>query len=156
MDLWDLIEKMRDAIKDEASISAWCVSQYGSTHTVYVGADRDDPPPQEDYPVVVIRPLEQERSINVDYGPMTILLDFVVLDDEKTRVENVVTLVGQKRVFEFREVVEAALFKGAADFGGAWIESAPEVVDTVENFPIFSTMVAYTFRNPVRFNPVLA
>ncbi|MDY0242574.1 MAG: hypothetical protein RBR34_10385, partial [Rhodospirillaceae bacterium] len=50
----ELIEKIRDAVANSQEISAWCVSKYGKTPTVFVGIDIENPPAETDYPVIVI------------------------------------------------------------------------------------------------------
>lgn len=155
MELYALVEKIRDAIKDAATIESWCDDAYDQGHTLYVGVDVDDPPPQTDYPVIVVIPFDQDRSIDQDFGLMTVIIDYAVYDETKTRTDNVVELAGVENILAFRAVVEGVLFASTTDFGGAWIESAPETLDVIENFPIFSTRVAYGFRNPNRFNPIV-
>jgi hypothetical protein len=157
MEIWTLVEKIRDALKDNADIKAWCQAVYGSDHTIYIGYDERKPPPKSAFPVLVICPVEQERTLNVDYGPMMIEVGYGIEDDTETTVDNVVTYAGVQNVLGFRAAVETILFglKPDADLGGAWIESAHELIEPVELFPIFLSNVLYTFRNPDRFSTIL-
>jgi len=155
MDFWPLIEKIRDAVKDNADIKAWCQSNYGSDHTVYIGYDEEDPPPSSDYPIVVVSPAEQGRSLNVDYGPMEVEIGFGLEDGTKSTSGNVVTYAGVQKILQFRKTVEDVLFSSSTDYGGAWIEEAEEIIEPVEFFPLFVSVVAYTFCNPDRFSQIL-
>jgi hypothetical protein len=50
----ELLAFIGRVIASDAGLSAWCVSKYGKTPTVYVGDNIEDPPIDSDYPVVVI------------------------------------------------------------------------------------------------------
>lgn len=156
MELWALVEDIRDAIKANTAIKNWCTTNYGQQHYVYVGAvDTENPPPQDHYPVIAIIPIGQDRSIEDRHGPMQIMLGFAVYDDTIITDANEVRLEGTKNVLAFRETVEGVLFASTTDYSGAWIESAPEALDDIVSFPIFTTKVIYTFRNPDCFNPIV-
>jgi hypothetical protein len=155
MELWPLIEKIRDAIKDQTEINAWTILNYDRHHKVYIGYEEENPPAQTDYPLIVLSPIGQTRSTNKDYGEMFILGAYGLYETGKTTAGNVVTYTGVKRVLEYRETVEDVLFDSSTDYGGAWIESADEDIEPLELFPFFISLVTYKFRNPDRFNPIL-
>jgi len=155
MEFWTLIEKIRDAIKNQTDINAWCTINYGRQHKLYIGYDEESPPAENDYPVIVIAPAEQGRSINVDYGPMEIDIGYGLHDTTRTESGNIVTYEGIENILAFRKVVEDTLFDMTTDFGGAWIEEANEYIEPIEAFPFFISMVGYRFRNPDRFTPIL-
>lgn len=155
MDFWTLITKMRDVIRDSQEVEDWCIAYYGQKNKIYIGYDENDPRPQTDYPLVVIAPAEQLRSITEDYSLMTIWVGYGLYDETKTTLDNVTTFDGVKNLLAFRKIVEDQLFGADVDYGGAWIESADEFLEPVEMFPFFISIVDYRFRNPDRFNPVL-
>lgn len=157
MDYWTLVEKIRDALKDNADIEAWCQENYGSVHTVYIGYDEDDPPPVSDYPIICLLPVEQERSLNIDYGPIYLEIGYAVYNEEEEEKEKVITYEGIPSVKAFRETVDDILFglSNDADLGGAWLEAAHELTEPIERFPLFPMNVRYTFRNPDRFEKVM-
>jgi len=155
MQFWTLIEKIRDALKDQADILTWCTDNYGQGHKIYIGYDEENPPEQGDYPVIVITPSGQDRSINVDYGPMEVDIGYGLYDTTRSESDNVITYQGIENILAFRKIVEDTLFDMTTDFGGAWIEDANEYIEPVEAFPFFISMVAYTFRHPDRFSPIL-
>ena len=157
MELWDLLTKIRDRLKDDADIKAWCQANYSSDHTLYISYDERNPPPDDDFPILVISAVEQNRSLGEDYGPMMIEIGYGVYDDTKTTSGNVVTYAGLQNILGFRETVETVLFalNPDSDLGGAWIEGAHELIEPVEAFPVFISNVLYTFRNPDRFSTLL-
>jgi len=158
MEIWDLITKIRDALKDQEDITTWCQANFEQDHHVYICYDERNPPPEDHYPILVISATEQERSLRVDYGSMTVEIGYGIMDETKSTSGNVVTYTGQQKILAFRETVETVLFglNPASDLGGAWIEAAHELIEPVEAFPVFLSNVEYTFRNPDRFSTILA
>jgi hypothetical protein len=157
MDISALVGYVRDVMKNATAISTWCNTNYHTGHTIYIGYDENNPPEQDEYPVIVISPVEQDRSLAVDYGPMMIEIGYGIIDDTRTTAGNVITYTGLINIMAFRALVEGVLFglNPVTSLGGAWIESAHEMIEPVEAYPVFVANVLYTFRNPDRFSTLL-
>lgn len=158
MELWTLIGYVRDAIKSASAISTWCNTNYSKGHTIYIGYDEQNPPGQANCPIIVISPVEQNRSLDANYGPMIIEIGYGIYDETKSTSGNVTTYKGIENILAFRAAVEGVLFglRPTTSLGGAWIEGAHEMIEAIEAFPWFISNVQYTFKNPDRFSTLLA
>jgi len=155
MEYWTLIGKIRDAIKAQEDILAWTQAKYEKNPTVYIGYEEENPPPEADYPLIVIMPTGQGRSLNVDYSDFFVEIGYGIVESGKTTVSNVIAYTGLQYIMEFRNVVEDTLFAVDTDLDGSWIEAASEVLEPIELYPYFISLVAYTFKNPDRLTPLV-
>lgn len=60
MNINTLIQNERDAIAGDSSIENWCYTNYESYPTLYVGIDLDNPPSEDDYPVIHLYPIAKK------------------------------------------------------------------------------------------------
>lgn len=57
MNFIELIKKIKNLLATDTAILAWCLEAFGKYPTVYVGMNRENPAPKEDYPIIAITDL---------------------------------------------------------------------------------------------------
>ena len=154
MDYWTLIGKIRDAVKSASGITSWCTTNYGQQHKVYIGYDEKNLPDQDDYPIIVISPTGQHAALD-DYGEFGVEIGYGLVDAAEGTSGNVITYQGVQNLLEFRKTVETVLFDADTDLGGSWVAELDELIEPVELFPVFVSLVLYTFKNPDRDDPII-
>jgi len=114
----EIITLIRDAIASDLALSAWCVSKYGNTPTIYVGINIDNPPESENYPLVIIEEITEARGNAQNMMSWIVSIGCGIIDDtivdatvkvDTTTVSTTKTFSGVADVEAFREKVEDIL-----------------------------------------------
>lgn len=137
MNITTLMNNIRNAVYDNAALSAWCTSAYGQAHKVYVGVDTRNPPASSAYPLIHLFPLTKTAgggNQSISIGATCGIYD-----------ANTLTVAGRTRAIElrgvsyleaFRKLVETAALTAALD-DGYWFDRIEMTYETVEYFPYF-------------------
>jgi len=108
----DIIDTVSSAIAEDEDISAWCVSNFGSEQSVYVGMDGQSPPdPDTDYPVIVITGIRQTRSDSARELSWELEIGAAVKNESASTVGNTTTYAGLGQAETLREMAENAIFR---------------------------------------------
>jgi hypothetical protein len=139
MDLAEMTAAVRDAIKADQTIASWCQQKYGRQHKVYVGIDDENPPAEEDYPLVAIIPFEHRWGLKSRLEEARAILVCGVVQKAVTSSGNVVEMVGISEVETLRRMVEERLFK-------AGLLLADSTADSLSGyfFPAFASAAEIT------------
>lgn len=135
-DMNTLLQALRDGIADDSATKTWCNTNYGQDHKVYVGLDQDNPPDQNNYPIVSVYPLSKRGGYSADevnhqFGIMVGIYDTSLATGGKT---NVVEYKGVQNVEAFRKLVAAAIKTAVTTVRIAEVEI---VYEALEVFPYF-------------------
>jgi len=145
----EILITVRDVLKDDADLTAWCVANYGAKQNIYCGINNEDPPNDSKYPLLAIFYVSRRKSANVSVISYAIELAAVVKDNDVTEAENSFTYEGILHVAEFRELAELAIEKSQAKFGKVDFNS-----DTWDEmlFPIFTSNTIIEFERPKNYS----
>uniref|UniRef100_A0A6M3KX16 Tail protein n=1 Tax=viral metagenome TaxID=1070528 RepID=A0A6M3KX16_9ZZZZ len=155
MEVWSLIEYIRDAVKDNTTLNAWVSDNYGKDRpSISIGYEENNPPDPSTYPIITIIPTGQGRSLADDYGDINIMIGYAIEESRRFIEANVTTYKGIEMILTFRKTVEDILFATTTDLGGAYCKSADELIDALEAFPYFVNIVNYIYNNPDRWQPI--
>lgn len=126
---------MRDAVANDAAIAAWCTTNYGQAHKVYVGVDTRNPPASSNYPLVHIFPLAKSAGYELESEPHVIGVNCGIYDDDSTTTGKITEMEGVGNLEAFRKLVETALLGAVAS--PQRIERIEIEYETIEFFPFF-------------------
>jgi len=142
----EILIRVRDVLAEDQALASWCTETYGQVPSIFLGMDDSNPPAREDYPVVVILGIEQERGesereiawrIPVGVG----VVDAVIDEQESPAGSRIKTFRGALNVELLRELVEGALYRA----GIAPLVSASRV-SSESFYPLFVSYVEFEFR----------
>lgn len=148
MDLYDLIEDLRDAVARDAAAVAWSVSNYGKTHNVFIDQDPENPPGESAAPDVQFHSPSKgadEEKRNIDYGFGV----FVSIKDESEVSggdANVTEFTATQKVNQYVVLILAAIRSAKP---ANYYMSYDYLIDTISNFPIFEVDIAVSFSEKV-------
>ena len=57
-----ILEAARDALAADTALTDWCLDQFGTAATIMIGLDDKNPPAEDEYPLVAIIGVDQERG----------------------------------------------------------------------------------------------
>ena len=140
MNINDLTEAFRDALKNNSALNSWCTSNYSQEAMIYVNLDLSDPPGETDCPYVVLYPVGKqvgERSARKSHNYEIIC---GLYDTAATTTGQVVEYTGVQNIEALRKLVETALT--GADIAPAWVASIGVEYETIENFPFIMAAMA--------------
>ena len=133
MNITTLINALRDGIKNNAPLAAWCVATYAKSHTVYKGMDARNPPPETSYPLVHIFPIRKTAGYELASEDHGIGVTCGVFDSTVTISGIVSEYGGIDNLEAFRKLVETAVV--AAIPTGSRIDLLTIEYETIEFFP---------------------
>jgi len=135
MNITTIIHAFRDDVHDDATLSAWCVTNYGSAHNVHVGVDVRNPP-SIDRPLVHLFPVS--RTDGQSGESCVIGVSCGIPDDDllTTTKARVIELEGISKLDEFRVSVKA-IIEAVSTGTGTWMGDIETKYETVEFFPYF-------------------
>ncbi len=136
MNVNTLIQALRDTIADDTPTKAWAQATYTRDHTVYIGLNQVTPPPDTDYPLVWLYPIEKtdgdkESLITHTFGISCRVNDATTATGGKT---NVVEYNAVQRVEAFRKLAETAALT-ALRAQGLRVVTMNAKYDLVDPFP---------------------
>lgn len=134
MDISEVLVILKDVISTNEAIKTYCQSKYSKDHTVYLFVNPDDPPLEEDYPMIVIYSVYRSKRGEGQRDKIyNALIGVGIRNETKSRVGNIVEFTGGIEVEELRELVEYAIFESKIALK---VGVTGETVTEVE-FPIF-------------------
>lgn len=133
MDIATLLEKIRDTLAADADCKEFCQAKYGKDPLVYLGVDDDNPPPQDQYPVIVVFSVNRvSRGDGDKFITYNANIGVGIVNETVTTVDNKITLPGLVEAEALRQLVEAALFGQVGHKLSVIGDTATEVI-----FPLF-------------------
>jgi len=107
-----LIEAIKTALADDEVLTAWCVSNFGQAHKVYIDVDNQNPPdPETDYPVIVVAGIGQARGDSSREISWEVEIGAGVMNDAIVESSNTVTMTGFGQAETLRELAEDAIYR---------------------------------------------
>ena len=86
--LTDFTQKWRDAIKNNAAISDFCMTNYGKSLTLYVGINGKKPPDDENCPLIIVFPGGKTEGISESEYHYTGSIGWSIIQSNVTKTEN--------------------------------------------------------------------
>jgi len=151
MNITTLITNIRNAVHDNSALSAWCTTNYGRAHKVYIGVDTRKPPDNSAYPLVHVFPMT--KSAGGGNQDLIVGLTCGIYDADTRTVTGytrVVEFEGVQNIEAFRKLVETAALTAVLD-NGYWFADLDIVYETVEFFPFFLAGMQLTVRGDIAF-----
>jgi hypothetical protein len=146
----DLLITIGKVLEENQDLKDWCNTNFSKPQTVYLGLDTENPPAQEDYPLIMVFYVERLRgesdtrqTFSVEIGAGIFKKELV--KPEATQNPNLKAYTGLLLVEQFRELVEDTLFKSMPKIGGK-IDVTGETTTEVY-YPFFrsNTLVSADF-----------
>jgi hypothetical protein len=145
MNIDTLVDLLIDAFIADASILTWCNTNYSTPHTIYKGIDLRKPPPEADYPVIHIWPINKSCGYGLTQKPhgigvVTGIKDSTQSSDTDTNLVTVKKYRGLARIEAFRKLVESSIVTeiGSNTNTVELTEDSLEIsYETIESFPFF-------------------
>lgn len=135
MNITTLINAIRDAVKDNAAVSAWCTTNYSVAHNVYKGVDTRQPPASSSYPLVHIFPVAKSLGYGLESEDHIIGVTVGLYDATQTTTGTLIEMEGIDNLEAFRKLVETAIVGAVSS--PRFIESIEVEYETIEFFPFF-------------------
>lgn len=144
----DLLHALRDGLAADTALAAWCVTNAGRSHTVFVGIDLQNPPTEEMYPIVHLYPL-REASGDPEHWVVGCLAGLFDPAAATVLSELVQELQVVAHLPVFAKLVQAAL-NTATPVALQLVAVAAEY-ETIEHFPFQLVVMELTFARPAEF-----
>ena len=144
---YELLDAVKNVLKDNASISTFCISNYGHAHKVFIGINDEDPPSSDDYPAIVIFYSKRNKSSNTSIVVRAIEFGVCVKDNDIVLDGNTTVLMGAIRAAQLRELVESALVTSHL----AKVDADGESISDYQ-FPLFSENTIIEFEWPKSYS----
>lgn len=107
----ELLEAARDALANDTELSAWCVAQFGTVPTVFLGLDDKSPPEESEYPMVAIIGVDQTRGSSRREIDWRLHMGAGVVNSTVLSVDGKRTYSGMLEAETLREMAENALYR---------------------------------------------
>ncbi|MBU0995967.1 MAG: hypothetical protein KJ737_26025 [Proteobacteria bacterium] len=105
----ELLKEIQKSIVYDKTIDAWCKFTFDSYPTCYLGIDEQNPPVLDDYPIIAIVGVTQNRSDSTRELSWDIDLGVGIISEAVTEVEGSKTYEGFLLAEELREKAENAI-----------------------------------------------
>jgi hypothetical protein len=148
-----LVDILFDSCVADASLLSWCNTNYSSPQTIYKGIDLRNPPPQTDYPIIHIWPVNKVCGYSLGQKAHGIGVVCGVFDDTLS-TETDTNLVVQKkyrgyaRIEAFRKLVEDAVITelgSNTDTKELFTDTLEISYETIDSFPFFLAVNMFIF-----------
>lgn len=134
----ELLRLMQSTLIADSALGAWCQAELGRAPTIWLGIDEQNPPPEDDYPLVAIVGVDQLRGGARAEIQWQVHLGAGVVNPEITTNLNARSYSGLMQAETLRELAENALYR--ARLPAVNIESTGEA-SSVGYHPLY---VSYT------------
>jgi hypothetical protein len=138
-----ILEALKLALVADSALDAWCLSEFDKAPTVWLGIDEQNPPPEEDYPLVAIVGVDQVRGQSRGEIEWRVHLGAGVVNSELTASANARTYPGMLQAEALREHAENALYRARMGIP-ANAESSGEA-SSVSYHPLYVSYTTITF-----------
>jgi len=109
----EILKEIQIAILEDGTLNDWCKEMFDCLPTCYLGIDEENPPDQDDYPVIALVGVTQNRSdLNRELS-WDIDLGVGVINPEVTEGDNHKIYTGFLLAEELREYAENAIFRSS-------------------------------------------
>lgn len=122
----EILQAAQAALLADAELTAWCVDQFGSVPTVWLGIDSNQPPAENDYPVVALASVEQSRGGARGEIEWRLMIGVGVINEALVSDGSSRTYTGFLQAEELREHSENALYRARISGLVVGVDSAAE------------------------------
>ena len=147
MNTSELLIKVRDILKDDSDLSAFCNDNFLKHPCIMLGVDDNSYPEESDYPVVAIVGIravagnaQNVKTWDIDLACGVVQEEIVLLDDSGSQTK---TFTGMLQAENLRELAEAAIIK--ARFAKISITGES---DSIGFYPLFVSYTTITIKAP--------
>ena len=151
MNVIDLLNEYRSVILEDPAVKAWCQLNYSRSANVFVGVNTNNPPDENEYPLVHLFPVEKDVGIEADEKLHVIgcTCGVHVDGDAENVYEDGHKLKGIVHLEEFRNLVQAALVR--SEVSGVYISRIRSEYETVDFYPFFLVGMELSVKQPTAF-----
>lgn len=144
MGIRTILENLRDGIAGSTVLKAYCQTKYAKDHTVYLGLNKQNPPGEENAPLVIIS-LVDSAEVAGNRKRWKLLLGYCVFDETLTITGNKNTYEGFLLAEELREKTEEVILSlrkilGKIEFDGGTLENEIYPFFTASSYVIIETI----------------
>ncbi len=146
MNILTLTHAFRDGVHDDTAIQAWCTTNFGQVHQVFVGIDHRNPPDEDSFPLVAIYPASMLKGMDLDAADHDLLVTCGVFKEGEadTGKANVTELAGFELLEAFRKQVETRLV-AVAEAQGLFFSKMDVEFQPLEVYPFFMVTMGLSF-----------
>jgi hypothetical protein len=134
-----ILEAIRLALVADSALDAWCRSEFEKAPTVWLGIDEQNPPPEEDYPLVAIVGVDQVRGDARGEIEWHVHLGAGIINAQLVTNGSSRTYPGLTQAETMRELAENATYR--AQLGGPVNVETTGEASSVSYHPLY---VSYT------------
>jgi hypothetical protein len=106
-----ILEATRDALAADTALTDWCVAQFGTAPTILLGLDDKNPPAEDEYPLVALIGVDQERGNARREVDWRLHLGAGVVNSAIVETGSTQTCTGMLQAETLREMAENALYR---------------------------------------------
>ena len=107
----ELLIAIRNALATDATLAAWCTENLAATPTIFLGIDDAQPPAEDEYPLIAVVGIEQERGESERELSWSVMLGIGVVNEEIAASGSMRTRTGWLQAEGLREQAENALYR---------------------------------------------
>lgn len=120
LDLWQIVEKWADILKESERLESYCQKKYGKTFKIFMGADPKEPPGEDMAPYIMIIPGGKEEGGDVGENTYTVYVHACIsqreetadgeviqgsFDDDEYKNAKIYIVPGEKEIIEFSQLI---------------------------------------------------
>lgn len=152
MNIDTLIDILFDAYVADADILSWCNTNYSTPQTLYKGIDLRQPPPETDYPIIHIWPINKNEGHGYNQVSHDIGVMVGVFDSTQTSTTDTNDIVSKKyrgvaRLEAFRKLVETSTtteIDSNTETTELFVDNLEITYEIVDSFPFFLAAMMFT------------
>jgi len=139
--LYAVLEKMRDVLKNNAALEAYCQATYNTEISVYVGADMSNPPGDSDCPFVMLIGGGKSEGQEVGTDSFRVNVFGALMNEDQETTGKVTEYTGVRQIDELMNLILSALEQTSVNVCMSVVDY--EILD-IEFFPMW--LAAYDIR----------
>ncbi len=137
MNLFTLIENIKDILISDTTLSAWLTANYSASLNVFGGVDNRKPPGREFAPFAVLMPEGRYFGDGVQEKEHSITLRLALENENTTHTGNYIEQDGLKDLTVFLGLAIDALRNNLDSIGLDWLGPIRSKYDAGETFPLW-------------------
>jgi len=147
MNIFTLLQTIRNQVAEDANIKAWCNLYYSQVHTVYIGMDLNNLPGEGDTPLVYLFPSGKQSGYALEAQPHQIIATCELFNKNYEQVygfDNCYEYTGVEHIVGFRKLVENSILAAISTLPAMEASDMETLYSPVEEFPFFQAVDVYT------------
>lgn len=98
-------DKWVNALANCSDIETFCQDNYGKSPTIFVGLNHKKAPPEEDYPLIILRPGAKKEGLSQDKNQYAISIGWGIINENIIENDEVKELEGIDECDEFGQLI---------------------------------------------------